>query len=76
MQLLHKEILNLNEALTKLQKVVSVYCAISEYAEAEHRNGVDSLYTINAIQKIIKDHDLIFQLKVFEAKPIEDNISL
>ena len=62
---LHKELIILSEALNKLHKVASTYSILSEYAEQESRNGVDSHYSIIAAQKIIKDYDLVYLMKLF-----------
>lgn len=69
---MHKNILDLREPIEKLHKVIQAYSCIVEYAENEVRT-VDPIYSVLAIQKILKSYDLIFQLKLFEAKPLDEN---
>jgi hypothetical protein len=63
---MHKEILELKDGVEKLNKVVSIYSSLSEYSDNENRPPIDPKFTIYAIQNILKIHDVIGKLKVFE----------
>jgi hypothetical protein len=65
---MHKQIIELNEAVGRLQKVISTYTAIAEYSEKEGRECIPHHFTVLNIEQILKDSDLVTKLKAFEPK--------
>jgi hypothetical protein len=64
---MHKQIIELNEGIARLHKVISIYTAIAEHSEKEGIACISPHFTIKNIEQMLKDHDVIAKLKAFES---------